>query len=240
MEMNLGQHTLRSYDSQLEHLMQLILDMGREVGTLVTAAKTSFRSRDLGQVSEAKAHDKHINALDHQIEEAATVVLALQNPMAVDLRYVISVLKITGMLERAGDLAKNTVKRSSKMGEFDDEAVVAQLEKMADIVLEMLNEALDAFRAKDNARAIAVWKRDEEIDTLYHDIFTQMQKQMVENPKSVIACTHLVFAAKNLERLADYTTNIAKTVYYVTSGKRADKGLLKQAEGPENTEAPQS
>ncbi len=116
--MNLSQHTLRSYDKQLQHLMQLILDMGGEVRKMVLAAKESFRSRDESRVTDAKAADKHINELDHQIEEEATIVLALQNPLAIDLRFVTSVLKITGMLERAGDLAKNTVKRSVKMGTF--------------------------------------------------------------------------------------------------------------------------
>lgn len=231
--MQLGQHTLRSYDSQLQHLMQLILDMGGEVRNLIHAARASFRARTAEQVTEAKAADKHINELDHRIEEEATVVLALQNPMAVDLRYVTSVLKITGMLERAGDLAKNTVKRSVKMGDFAPEPVIIKLESMADIIVEMLEDALTAFNDKDNARAIGVWKRDEEIDALYHDIFTGMQKEMAEHPQNVIACTHVVFAAKNLERLADYTTNIAKTVYYVTSGKRADKALLKQPPAPD-------
>lgn len=230
--MNLSHHTLRSYDSQLQHLMQLILDMGGEVKKMVHAAKGSFRSRTAQQVTDAKAADKHINDLDHQIEEEATVVLALQNPMAVDLRFVTSILKITGMLERAGDLAKNTVKRSVKMGDFAPEPVILQLERMSDIIVEMLMDALTAFQEKDTAKAIAVWKRDEEIDALYKEISNAMQREMEQTPGNVIACTHVVFAAKNLERLADYTTNIAKTVYYVTSGKRADKTLLKQSDFP--------
>jgi phosphate transport system protein len=224
--MNLSQHTLRSYDKQLQHLMQLIMDMGGEVKNMVLAAKQSFRSRDESRVADAKAADKHINELDHQIEEEATIVLALQNPLAIDLRFVTSVLKITGMLERAGDLAKNTVKRSVKMGTFAPEPVIRQLEQMADIIVEMLDDALDAFNRKDTDKAIAVWKRDEEIDDLYHEIFTTMQKDMAASPDNVVACTHVVFAAKNLERVADYTTNLAKTVYYVVSGKRADKTIL--------------
>ncbi|MDE3016741.1 MAG: phosphate signaling complex protein PhoU [Pseudomonadota bacterium] len=225
--MTLGQHTLRSYDKQLQHLMQLIFDMGGEVRKMVLAAKDSFRSRDESRVADAKAADKHINELDHQVEEEATIVLALQNPLAIDLRFVTSVLKITGMLERAGDLAKNTVKRSVKMGTFAPEPVIAKLERMADIIVDMLDDALAAFDSKDTERAIAVWKRDEEIDDLYHEIFSVMQQEMSASPDNVAVCTHVVFAAKNLERLADYTTNIAKTVYYVTSGKHADKALLK-------------
>jgi phosphate transport system protein len=225
--MNLTQHTLRSYDKQLQHLMSLIQDMGGEVRKMVMAAKQSFRSRDESRIAEAKAADKHINRLDHQIEEEATIVLALQNPLAIDLRFVTSVLKITGMLERAGDLAKNTVKRSVKMGTFAPEAVIQKLELMADIIMEMLDDALAAFNEKDTLKAIEVWKRDQEIDDLYHEIFKVMQQEMSASPDNVVACTHVVFAAKNLERVADYTTNLAKTVYYVSSGKRADKALLK-------------
>lgn len=227
--MTLGQHTLRSYDAQLQHLMQLILDMGGEVRSQIMAAKESFRSRDEQRVADAKAADKHINSLDSQIEEEATVVLALQNPMAIDLRFVTSILKITGMLERAGDLAKNTVKRSIRMGEFAPEPVIQKLERMADAVAEMLDSALDAFEQKDVEKAIAVWRRDEEVDDLYREIFALMQQDMERNPANVAACLHVVFAAKNLERLADYTTNLAKTVYYVVSGKRPDKSVLKNA-----------
>lgn len=229
--MNLREHTLHAYDQQLQHLLELILDMGGEVRKMVLAAKQSFRSRDESRAQDAKVADKHINDLDHQIEEEATAVLALQNPLAIDLRFVTSVLKITGMLERAGDLAKNTVKRSVKMGEFAPEPVIVKLERMADVIVEMLDGALEAFENKDTLKATEVWKRDEEIDDLYHEVLTGMQKEMSKSPDKVAACTHVVFAAKNLERLADYTTNLAKTVYYVTSGKRADKTILKQADG---------
>lgn len=232
--MTLGQHTVRSYDKQLQHLSRLILNMGGEVRNMILAAKQSFRSRHESQITDAKAADKLINELDHQIEEDATIVLALQNPLAIDLRFVTSVLKITGMLERAGDLAKNTIKRSVKMGSSAPEAAVQKLEKMADITVQMLDDALEAFDKKDGQKAIDVWKRDEEIDELYHQIFHDMQKEMEVLPDNVTPYTHVVFAAKNLERIADYTTNLAKTVYYVASGKRADKTLLKQGDSSGN------
>ncbi len=225
--MTLSQHTLRSYDQQLQRLLQLILSMGKEVRKMILAARESFRSHDEDRVTDAKYADRIINELDQQIEDEATVVLALQNPMAIDLRFVTSVLKITGMLERAGDLAKNTVKRSVKMGAHTPEGVIKKLERMADINVEMLDAALDAFEQKDTFKATEVWRRDEEIDDLYHEIFTEMQQTMVSDPANAMAATHVIFAAKNLERVADYTTNLAKTVYYVTSGKRVDKAYLK-------------
>lgn len=223
----LSHHTLRSYDKQLQHLLSLILDMGKEVKDLVLAAKKSFRERDESRVSDAKTADKHINELDLQIEEEATVVLALQNPMAIDLRFVISIIKITGMLEHAGDLAKNTVKRSVRMGDFAPEEVIAKLELMADIIVEMLDGALTAFAEKDTQKSALVWRRDKEIDTLYREIIEMMQKEMAASAENVLPCTQIVFCAKNLERLADYTTNLAKTVYYVTAGKRPNKATLK-------------
>lgn len=225
--MSLSHHTLKSYDKQLQHLLSLILEMGGEVKKLVLFAKQSFREREESRVADAKIADKHINELDLQIEEEATVVLALQNPMAIDLRFVISIIKITGMLEHAGDLAKNTVKRSIRMGSFAPEQAIVKLELMADIIVEMLDGSLIAFAEKDTAKAAIVWRRDKEIDALYKELIEMMQKEMSASAENVLPCTHVVFAAKNLERLADYTTNLAKTVYYVTAGKRPDKATLK-------------
>jgi len=233
--MTIGHHTLRSYDKQLQRLLSLILDMGKEVQDLVIAAKKSFRQRDEGKVADAKLADKHINELDLMIEEEATVVLALQNPMAIDLRFVIAIIKITGMLEHAGDLAKNTVKRSVRMGDFAPEAAIVKLEKMADIIVEMLDGALIAFAEKDTQKAAIIWRRDKEIDALYREIVEMMQKEMASASANIIPCTQVVFSAKNLERLGDYTTNLAKIVYYVTAGKRPDKATLKSLIEDANT-----
>lgn len=225
--MNLSQHTVRSYDDQLRSLLRLILDMGVEVRKMILSARESFRLRDESRVEEAKSADRVINDLDQKIEDEAVVVLALQNPVAVDLRFVTSVLKITGMLERAGDLAKNAIKRSVKMDANTPQDVIRKLEQIADINVEMLDMALEAFEKKDTVKATQVWQRDEDVDQLYREVFTLMQQHMIDDPKNAAAAAHVIFAAKNLERFADYTTNIAKTVYYVTSGKRADKAFLK-------------
>jgi len=154
------------------------------------------------------------------------VVLALQNPLAVDLRFVTSVLKITGMLEQAGDMTKNTVKRSVRMGTYASEDAIKKLEQMADLIDKLLGDALKAFETRDSELATQVWKSDDAIDDLYKEVITLVQKEM-EQKDRIPACTHVMFAAKNLERLADYTTNLAKTVYYINTGKRADKSILK-------------
>jgi phosphate transport system protein len=198
------------------------------VRDLMGEARQTFRRRDQSRLADAKAADKIINELDARIDEAATLVLALQNPMAVDLRFVVAVLKITTMLERMGDLAKNTVKRTMKMGAFAPDPIVSKLEQMAEVADAMLATALEAFADKDMAKTVRVWQRDEEIDALYREIFDLMQQTMLAAPQDAEACTHVVFAAKNIERFADYATGIAKTVYYIASGTRPDKALLKE------------
>jgi phosphate transport system protein len=226
--MQLGQHTLKFYDRQLEQLQELVMEMGTHVRQMVLSAKKSLTTPSEGMVEQALTADQQINALDQRIEEEATAILALQNPMAVDLRFVTSTLKIASMLERAGDLAKNTVKRAAKLAQSNHSPrTLEKLEAMADAVVAMIDDALLAFKERDAARAIAVWKRDDVVDELYHQIFTSMQSEMATNGQNVPACTHVVFAAKNFERIADYTTNLSKMVYYVTSGKRADKAIIK-------------
>lgn len=226
--MSLSQHTVRSYDEQLQRLQNLVLKTGGEVRNLVLAARDSLRTRSEAAVKEAKAADRIINELDEQIEEAAIVILALQNPMAVDLRFVVSVFKVSGMLERAGDLAKNTVKRSANMRADTSPEVIRKMEQMCDITVEMLDLALEAFVQRDTGKATEVWRRDDEIDELYREVFNAIQEDMVKHPAKAETATHAIFAAKNLERLADYTTNIVKTIYYVTSGQRVDKEYLRQ------------
>ncbi len=225
--MHLGSHTSKSYDDQLDQLMAYIQQMGTEVKELVLLAKASLRDRNPKRVEEALVRDAHINALDHRLEQAATTILALQQPMAIDLRFVTSAIKSAGTLERAGDLAKNTVKRSVKINEDIPEPLLIIMEQMADHVVEMMNGAMEAVSVRDTGIATRVWKQDDAVDDLYHDFFTQIQQLMTQHPERIPAGTHLIFMAKNFERIADYATNLAKTVYYVANGVPADKSVLK-------------
>lgn len=225
--MELGHHTLKAYDQQLSQLLDLILDMGGHVRELVLACKRSLRERSPELAASAKAMDQKINALELKLEDAATVTLALQNPLAIDLRFVTSALKISGILERAGDLAKNTVKRSVQLGEHEADAAIAELEKMADHVVLMLDAALDSVSTRNAAKAISVWKHDDAVDDIYRGVFKNTLADMQRNPQTIPAATHLLFMAKNLERLADYVTNLAKTVHYVVTGKAPDKSLIR-------------
>ena len=225
----MNNHTNSSYDKQLGLLTDDILAMGELVKELIIIAKNSLIERNADLVAEARAKDKEINALDTKIEHQVAVVLALRNPMAVDLRYVTSALKIAGALERAGDLAKNTAKRSVKLADYMPAEATDKLERMVEIVLSMLDEALSAVARRDSKKATEVWQRDDEVDDLYHELIAGMQQEMLAHPEHILAYTHFVFAAKNFERIADYATNLAKTVHYVTSGRPADKNTMKSA-----------
>lgn len=233
----MNNHTNSSYDKQLTLLTGDILAMGGLVKELIVIAKRSLIERNADLVAEARAKDKEINALDTKIEHQVAVVLALRNPMAVDLRYVTSALKIAGALERAGDLAKNTAKRSVKLADYMPAAATDKLERMVEIVLQMLDEALSAVERRDSKKATQVWQRDDEVDDLYHELIAGMQQEMLAHPEHILAYTHFVFAAKNFERIADYATNLAKTVHYVTSGRPADKASMKAASQTDSLQA---
>jgi phosphate transport system protein len=226
----LNNHTLSSYDRQLRQLTESILQMGHLVRDMLSDALKAMVERDLTAVEHAVATDKQINALDQTVEQQATVVLALQNPMAVDLRFVTSALRIAGELERAGDLAKNIAKRAVKMEKYAiPEKVVQALRQIAERVISMLEDALSAVESRNPEKAVRVWSQDDAVDDLYHDILDAMQAEMTKDPQNILACTHVVFAAKNFERIADYATSLAKTVYYVTSGEPPNKEALRAA-----------
>jgi phosphate transport system protein len=225
----MSNHTLSNYDQQLSKLTKSILQMGALVRTLIQNSAIALLTKDTALVEFAVNTDKQINELDFEIENMATVVLALQNPMAIDLRFVTSALKIANMLEQCGDLAKNITKRSQKMGNYTAKQIEAPLHEMVGIVLNMLDGALDSIDKRDPKKAIQVWVQDDGVDELYHQILGTMQQEMQKHPDHVEACTHVVFAAKNFERIADYATSMAKTVYYVTSGEVASKAALRKA-----------
>ncbi len=229
--MELAGHTVKAYDQQLNSLLELIQCMGLRVSEMLGASKRALKERSQELVDIAKHCDTEINRLEVALEEEATITLALQNPLAVDLRFVTSALKISGMLERAGDLAKNIIKRSTRLGEYHSPETNAKLGEMADIIISMLDEALSAVRERNADKAIAVWKRDDAVDKLYHAIFATMQQEMLTDKKNIEACTHIVFMAKNYERLADYVTNVAKTVHYIVTGDPATKAILKGQAG---------
>ncbi len=219
--------TFKSYNEQLQQLTQSIIAMGGLVKEMITAALDSLTAKDDAHKEKVRELDRQVNELDRSINEQATTMLAFRSPMGDDLRFVTSALGIASDLEHAGDLAKNTGKRSLKLGDYTPVVVMDPLARMIQIVTGMISDALVAIEKRDPQLAIEVWRRDKQVDDLYHEILKALQEEMQKNPAAVEAITHFIFANKNFERIADYATSLARTVYYVTTGKQASKDILK-------------
>ncbi len=219
----------QSYNNQLQELTRSILDMGNLVQQMIAAAHESLTAKTDALKDQVRELDQRVNALDRSVSEQATLMLALRSPMGDDLRFVTSALRIASDLERAGDLAKNTTKRSLKLGDFNPAEVLGSLGRMVEITRSMVGDALTAIETRNPEQALSVWKRDKQVDDLYHEILRGLQEEMQKHPEAIESATHFVFAAKNFERIADYATSLARTVHNVTTGTPPGKEVLKAA-----------
>ncbi len=222
--------TFKSYNEQLQQLTSSILSMGELIKEMIVAALESLTAKDDAHKEHVKELDKKVNELDRVINEQAMTMLAFRAPIGDDLRFIASALAIASDLEHAGDLAKNTTKRSLKLGDYHPAAIMEPLGKMVEIITVMISDALISIETRDPKLATDVWRRDKLVDDLYHDILKTLQEDMQKNPANVEAITHFIFANKNFERIADYATSLARTVYYVTTGKQASKEVLKASQ----------
>jgi phosphate transport system protein len=214
------EHTVSSYDSELRDLGRMVTEMGGRAERLVADSVTALMKRDSELAERVIVGDKAIDLLQHEIEEAAISMIARRQPMANDLREIISAFRIANDLERVGDLAKNTAKRVLALdADYQARKPLRGLEHMSGMALQQLKAVLDAYSAKDDVKAMAVWKRDGEIDALYTSLFRELLTYMMEDPRRITACTHLLFAAKNIERIGDHATNIAETIHYLVVGE---------------------
>ena len=217
----------QSYNEHLKHLSHSITEMGGLVKEMITCAYESLSAKDDAHKEHIKWMDKKVNALDHNINEQAVAVLMMRSPMGNDLRFVTSSLGIASDLERAGDLAKNITKRSLKIGEYTPASVLGLLESMVNNITQMLCDGITAVETRNSDLALEVWRKDKEVDKLYNEILKMLRSELQTRPDEIEAITHFMFASKNFERIADYTTSLARTVYYVTTGKQATKEVLK-------------
>jgi phosphate transport system protein len=212
-------HIVSSYEEELQRLGSQIAEMGRLAASQLEAALDALERRDVALADEIRTRDAEVDALEREIGEAALKALALRQPMAVDLREVVSAVKISSDLERIGDLAKNTAKRAHVIGDDAEAKVMPSIARLGGVVREHLVEAIAAYQERDAARALAVWRSDEEVDDGFHRVFRELLTGMMENPRSVTAGTHLLFVAKNVERIGDHTANIAETIHYLVEGE---------------------
>jgi phosphate transport system protein len=175
---------------------------------------------DLAEARKVIEDDDRIDALQHDIQEKAIKTIARRQPMAQDLREVMAAINIANDLERVGDLAKNTAKRVIAIGEqFKPQQFVHGVEHLAELAMEQLKNVLDSYVARDLDQALVVWRRDKEIDVLYTSLFRELLTYMMEDPRNISFCTHLLFCAKNIERIGDHATNVAEIVHYLITGK---------------------
>jgi phosphate transport system protein len=217
--MPMSEHTAKAFDADLQTLARNVGEMGGLAEKLVGDAVDALSRRDVKLARQVIAADATIDALQREVEEKAILTIARRQPMAVDLREIVAALRVANDLERIGDLAKNIGKRVQAIGvEFGAATVLRGVEHMADLVLAALKDVLDAYARRDIAKALAVWRGDQEIDAVNNSLFRELLTYMMEDPRNITFCTHLLFCAKNIERMGDHATNIAETVHYMVEG----------------------
>ncbi|KUJ86034.1 PhoU family transcriptional regulator [Ruegeria marisrubri] len=215
------QHIISAFDRDLEEIQAHIMSMGGLVEDAIRNAAKSLETRDEELAQQVRKSDKAIDELEDLINEETARLIALRAPTASDLRLVLSVLKVSGNLERIGDYAKNIAKRTTVLVETAEVSGSAvALRRMAREVRSMLHDALDAYIQRDAAKAEEVIERDEEVDQMYNGLFRELLTHMAEDPRSISACMHLHFIAKNIERMGDHVTAVAEQAIYLVTGQR--------------------
>jgi phosphate transport system protein len=215
-----SEHTMRAFDFDLQELKRMIAEMGGRVERQLHGAIDALIQHDCDKGARVVLADTVLDALQQDIEQKAIATIATRQPMAVDLREVIGVLRIANDLERIGDLAKNIAKRVSSLSNDDLPRQARRgLSHIMGLAIGLLTDALDSFAGGDSDKAASVRSRDEEIDLMYTSLFRELLTYMMEDSGTVTSGVHLMFCAKNIERVGDHVTNIAESVYYMVEGR---------------------
>ncbi|GGF79256.1 phosphate transport system regulatory protein PhoU [Azorhizobium oxalatiphilum] len=232
------EHIVSAFDAELKELGRKVVEMGGQAERLVADSVLSLIRRDSTMAQRVVLLDATIDHLQREIEDKAVLVIAKRQPMAVDLRDIVATLRISNDLERIGDLAKNVAKRVLAIeSEYHPQKLVRGVEHMSDLVLEQMKEVLDAYAGRDAEKAMGVWRKDASVDTMYTSLFRELLTYMMEDPRNISVCTHLLFCAKNIERIGDHSTNVAETVYYMVTGQMITDTRPKADETSETTVA---
>ncbi|WP_421725263.1 phosphate signaling complex protein PhoU [Bauldia sp.] len=214
-----SEHIVSSFDDDLNDLAQKIAEMGGLAEQQLADSVAALGRRDEELAQRVIAGDQRIDDLQHDVEDAAVQMIARRQPMAQDLREIVAAIHIANDLERVGDLAKNTAKRVFAIeGNFAPQSTVTGVEHISEMSLAQLKNVLDAYSTRNLESAHQVWVRDDEIDAMYTSLFRELLTYMMEDPRNITFCTHLLFCAKNIERIGDHATNIAETVHYLITG----------------------
>ena len=213
-------HTVKAYDRELGALGQRIAEMGGIAEQMLSDAMDALARLDTDLARKTIAVDPRLDTLQREVEDNAILTIARRQPMAVDLRECVAAIRVSGDLERVGDLAKNIAKRAAKIAaEARMTRAIVGLRSMHELAALQLKDVLDAYAQRDVERARAVWARDAELDALEDSVFRDLLTFMMEDPRNITFCTHLLFCSKNIERIGDHTTNIAETVIYLVTGE---------------------
>ena len=229
-------HIVRAYDEELQRLNALIGRMGGLAEMQIDNAIRAVVERNSELAKEVAASDARVDEMEAEINRLALRLLALRQPMAIDLRYILSALRIASDLERIADHAENLCRRAADLGELQDGPATAGIQRLGKLVLAMLKDILDASLASDVDKAVEVWMRDNEVDELYGSLFREYLTYMMENPRNIGACTTLLFVAKNVERIGDHITNIAETIYFRVKAKPLKDSLPEGVDGDDHEE----
>jgi phosphate transport system protein len=212
-------HTVTAFDDDMDEIRGLIAEMGARAEAAVVAAMKALRDHDNDLAVKTRAEDKVIDSLETEVEKLVVRTIALRAPMADDLRELIAALKMSAVIERIGDYAKNIAKRVPQMEGKMPPSGTDQLGRMGDIVVEMIRNAMDAYAKRDIDLARAVSVRDDDVDQLNKDLFVDFVAYVAKNPKNATEVAHLLFTAKNLERIGDHTTTVAQMIYFTETGE---------------------
>jgi phosphate transport system protein len=213
------EHVVKSFDQELKRLRNFLTEMGGIVENQMALAARAILEMDPSVATRAVEEDPKVDALEREAEQFVIRLLALRQPVADDLRRIVAALKITGELERIGDYASNVAKRSIVLAQFSLPYSMAGLAHMAELVQQHLKTIIDAIAESDAEKAVEVWRSDQIVDDMYNAIFRELITYMMEDPRNITPCTHLLFIAKNLERIGDHETNIAEMVYYAVKAE---------------------
>src|SRR5216684_8054736 len=213
-----AEHIIKSYDEELGRLNKMIVEMGGLAESQLASAIEAVAKRDSALAARVVAGDVKVDQLQRDLDNLAIRLLALRQPMARDLREIFAALKMASDLERICDYAANVAKRAIALNQTPPVRPVYALPRMAHLAELLIKDVLDAYVARDAEKAYSVWIRDAELDEMYSGLFRELLTYMMEDPRNISACTHLLFMAKNIERIGDHATNIAEDLYYLVHG----------------------
>ncbi|MEX2450981.1 MAG: phosphate signaling complex protein PhoU [Rhodospirillales bacterium] len=213
------EHTVKSFDEELNHLENILVEMAGMAEVQLADALDALVKRDEEKAAAVVAGDTRIDALERQVDNLVVRLLALRQPLADDLRAVITALKTASIVERIGDYAKNVAKRTAVISQKPPPGTIQSIARMGGMVQGMIKDVLDAYVTRDIDKANDVLKIDERVDLLYTSLFREFLTYMMEDPRNITPCTHLLFVAKILERIGDHATNVAENVHFLVSGE---------------------